>query len=263
MINPPYNVYIGHDDREDKAFRVAEYSIRKQTKAPLHTVGLRHKALRARGLFTRPWIVDGPTGNYRDYRDSKPFSTQFAFTRFLVPYLQGYEGWALFMDCDMLVIGDIEELFALADDRYAVQVVKHNHIPQNSEKMDGCEQAKYWRKNWSSVILFNCGHEANRKLSLEVVNSWPGYWLHTFSWLKNELIGEIPPEWNFLVGHTTGVRYPKILHFTDGGPWMENWKDVPYGANWIQAYHAMQRHIGDLDENPDYTEPLVTSERGL
>lgn len=244
-----YTVYIGHDDREDKAYRVAEYSLRKQTKAPLHVVSLRHKALRAKGVFNRPWLIDGGTGNYRDRRDGKPFSTQFAFTRFLVPHLNGYQGWAVFMDCDMLVTGDIADLFALADPQFAVQVVKHEHHPVETVKMDGCEQYRYWRKNWSSVILWNCGHEANRKLTPEVVNSWPGAWLHSFSWLKNEAIGEIPAEWNFLVGHTRGVRYPKILHFTDGGPWMEEWKDVPYGANWVQAYHAMQRHIGDLDES--------------
>lgn len=261
-MTDPLNIYIGHDDREDKAYRVCEYTLRKQTKAPLHVVALRHKSLRNQGLFNRPWVVDGKTGNYRDHRDQKPFSTQFAFTRFLVPYMQGYTGWALFMDCDMLVVGDITELFALADPQYAVQVVKHNHHPENREKMDGCEQSRYFRKNWSSVVLFNCGHEANRKLSLDVVNSWPGSWLHSFAWLKNEMIGELPPEWNYLVGHTAGVRYPKILHFTDGGPWMEGWKDVPYGANWLQSYHAMQRHVGDLDETFDTSEPLVTSERG-
>ena len=87
-MNEPLNVYIGFDEREEKAYRVAEYTLRKQTKAPLHVVSLRHKSLRNQGLFDRPWVIDGKTGNYRDHRDQKPFSTQFAFTRFLVPHMQ-------------------------------------------------------------------------------------------------------------------------------------------------------------------------------
>jgi lipopolysaccharide biosynthesis glycosyltransferase len=242
------SVYIGYDGREAQAYRVAEYTLRKQTKAPIVVFPLKHKALRQQGIFDRPWTIEGTTGNYYDRRDGKPFSTEFAFTRFLVPHLQGYEGWALFVDSDVVFRADVEELFALRDEKYAVQVVKHDFFPAEKEKMDGCVQQKYWRKNWSSVILFNCGHEYNRKLSPAVVNSWPGSWLHSFSWLKDEHIGSIPAEWNFLVGHTKDVRYPKIIHYTDGGPWFDHMKNVPYASIWISEYHAMLRHVGDLHE---------------
>lgn len=248
MTDDVLNIFLGWDSREVQAYRVAEYTLRKQSRAALHVVPLKHKALRQQGIFDRPWGVAGDTGNFYDRRDGKPFSTEFAFTRFLVPYLSGYEGWSMFADADMVFRADVAELFALKDDKYAVMVVKHDFHPTEKEKMDGCVQQRYWRKNWSSVILFNNSHEYNKKLTPAVVNSWPGQWLHAFSWLKDEHIGELPAEWNFLVGHTQNVRYPKILHFTDGGPWFDHMKNVPYAQIWVSEYHAMLRQIGDLHE---------------
>ena len=258
MTEDVLSVYLGWDSRELQAYRVAEYTLRKNTRAALHVVPLKHKALRQQGIFDRPWRVEGTTGNFHDARDGKPFSTEFAFTRFLVPYLAGYTGWALFADADVLFRADVQELFALRDEKYAVQVVKHDFHPTEKEKMDGCAQQRYWRKNWSSVILWNCGHEYNKKLTPAVVNAWPGAWLHSFSWLKDEHIGELPPEWNYLVGHTREVRYPKLLHFTDGGPWFEHMQNVPYGQIWVAEYHAMLRRCGDLSDGlEDFNADLV------
>lgn len=250
MSAEPLDVFIGYDTREEKAYRVAEFTLRDRTDAALHVVPLRHKSLRAAGLFDRPWRT-GENGQTYDVRDGKPFSTEFAFTRFLVPLLNEHKGWAVFMDCDVMVMADIRELFALADPKYAVMVVKHVHNPDNAKKMDDRIQTRYWRKNWSSVILWNCEHPKNRKLDADTVNQWPGQWLHAFSWLKDSEIGELPKEWNVLVGHTKGVRDPKIVHFTDGGPWFDHMQDVPYGGSWIEAYHRMMRSRGDFQEREE------------
>ena len=193
--------------------------------------------------------MDASTGQMIDERDGKPFSTEFAFTRFLVPFLQHYKGWALFQDCDMVWRANIKDLIALCDDRYAVMCVKHNHIPLNKRKMDNQEQSRYYRKNWSSFVLFNCGHPSNRRLTLDAVNSWPGSALHSFSWLRDEEIGDLHEDWNFLVGHSHGKmnHFPKVLHFTDGGPWFEECKNIPYAKVWEQEWEGFERDQKEED----------------
>ena len=158
-------------------------------------------------------------------------ATEFACSRFLVPRLAG-SGWALFMDCDMLVRTDLFKLFQIADPNKAVMVVKHNHQPVETTKMDGQAQTKYPRKNWSSVMLFNCDHPANKKLTSELVNSVPGRDLHRFCWLKDDEIGELDPKWNWLVGHSDPAIDPAIVHFTDGIPTMPGYEDCAFADEW-------------------------------
>lgn len=181
--------------------------------------------------------MDAATGNFRDLIDGKPFSTEFSHTRFLVPRLMKYKGWALFMDADMIFQTDIKKLISLADPQYAVMVVKHqHHIPREYTKMDGREQLKYHRKNWSSFILWNCEHPLNRQLTPEKVSFMQGLDLHTFSWLPDSAIGELPPTYNYISGvspHSTAID---VLHFTDGGPWFETCKEVPYAQAWMDEY---------------------------
>lgn len=185
-----------------------------------------------------------------DLIDSKKFSTEFSHTRFLVPSLMDYNGWALFIDADMLFLCDVEKLFALCDDRFAAMVVKHNHFPVDGFKMDGREQLRYHRKNWSSFVLWNCGHEANKELTKERVNFMTGRDLHAFSWLEDSLIGALPYSYNYISGVSPklpperGGR-PDVVHYTDGGPWFENCKDVPYAEWWVEEYE-------DLQKNGDY-----------
>lgn len=168
-------IYIRYDSREAVCSDVAAHSIRKRTKQSLNIHYLKHRDLRSRGLFVRPWSVDSTTGNWRDSIDGKPFSTEFSHTRFLVPKLTDYRGWALFMDADMIFLSDIKALFALVDDSKAVMVVKHqHHIPKEGLKMDGREQLKYHRKNWSSFILWNCAHPLNRQITPEKVSFMAG-----------------------------------------------------------------------------------------
>lgn len=234
------NIYIGYDSREKAAYDVCKHSILKHC-SDVNIIPLEHKNLRKKGFFSRPWIID-EEGHFKDMRDERPFSTEFAFTRFLVPHLQK-EGWALFIDSDMVFTADMKELFALVDDSKAVMVVKHDYsYSSNTEavKMDGCKQERYFRKNWSSLILWNCNHPANKSLTLEHVNFMSGSWLHAFSWLKDEEIGGLPQEWNWLEGHSDKSIAPKNIHYTRGGPWFKNYKKVDYAKEWLAEFGEMK-----------------------
>lgn len=221
-------IFIGFDSRESDAYRVCEKSI---LRFGHHCITpLKEIPLRLSGLYDRPYTV---TGSQRyDTRDSKPFSTEFSFTRFLVPALNQYEGWALFCDCDFLFRADPAELFALRDDKYAVMCVKHEHQPTEAMKMDGQMQTVYFRKNWSSLVLWNCGHESNKKVTGKAVNFMPGGFLHAFKWLKDSEIGGLPEAWNWLEGHSSPTWEPKAVHFTRGVPSMPGYENVPYADEW-------------------------------
>jgi hypothetical protein len=226
----PLPIYVGFDHREKEAYDVCTKSISKRASIPYVIHPLDLHILRDKGHY---WRAERRDGNQRyDMVDGKPFSTDFSFSRFLVPYLCGYRGWAVFMDCDFLVLEDIAELLALKDDKYAVQVVKHRFTPAISYKMDGQWQMPYPRKNWSSLILWNCSHGANQVLTREVVNSQTGSWLHGFSWLENEQIGPLPEAWNWLVGHSK----PKALHFTNGVPNFPGYEMGEFAQEWHREY---------------------------
>jgi lipopolysaccharide biosynthesis glycosyltransferase len=171
-------------------------------------------------------------GKLWDNISEAPCSTEFAISRFLTPIL-AREGWALFMDSDILAKADVSELFELADPRYAVMCVQHQHAPSAELlKMDGQAQTLYKRKNWSSVMLFNCGHPSNVNLTVNLVNSVPGRDLHRLCWLKDEEIGDLPMSWNWLVGASDPEIAPDFVHFTSGGPWFEGYEHVPYADEW-------------------------------
>jgi len=121
-----------------------------------------------------------------------------------------------------------------ADPSKAVMVVKHDHR-QEGMKMDNQPQQSYPRKNWSSVMLFNCNHSANRRLTVEDVNRRPGRDLHRFYWLHDDEIGELPPEWNWLVGVQPKPKHPKIAHYTLGGPWLPGWRPQEHDDLWLEA----------------------------
>lgn len=163
-------------------------------------------------------------------------ATEFAISRFLAPAIARQasgSGWALFMDCDVLVRANLNALQAMLDDDKAVMCVKHDHRPMFNVKMDAQEQAAYPRKNWSSVMAINCDHASNQALTADLVNTLPGRELHRFCWLDDGDIGALPPEWNYLVGHTEGVDDPKLVHWTDGGPWFDGFRTVPYADEWF------------------------------
>jgi lipopolysaccharide biosynthesis glycosyltransferase len=228
-------IFLGHDAREQAAYDVAEFSLRRRASVPLEITPIsRHTVLHTRLV---------------EYRDSglwcpisrAPMSTDFAIARFAVPSL-ARTGWALFADCDILVLSDIEQLFALADPRYAVMVVQHAQTPQEKKKMDGQIQTTYPRKNWSSVILWNCDHPAHERLTPWALRTWTGRRLHAFDWLDDEEIGALPLDWNFLVDVNTveqiDGRIPKLLHYTLGGPWFD--RPCSFAAEWQQEHLGLE-----------------------
>lgn len=246
-------VYIGWDSRETDAFEVCKHSLVRHSSIPLFVVELRAEMLRYTGLYHRGERIDG--GQKYDEIDGKPFSTEFSFSRFLTPILaQYYDGWAVFMDCDMLFRGDIAELLALADPKYAVMVVKHDHVPPERVKMDAQEQTRYRRKNWSSFVLWNCGHPSNRNLTVDAVNREPGSWLHQFGWLRDDEIGELPLAWNYLVGYNTKAECPDPInvHYTTGGPWFPDYKGVEYADEWLAEQRLARYRI-----NPSQAEAFL------
>lgn len=227
---PPYHVYLGWDPRELRAYNVAEKSLKLRAGVPTIVHRLAMSTLQAQGLYTRP-TREGD-GKLWDEISDAPMSTGHAIARFLVPHLAGYEGWALFADGDVLFRSDVAEIFALADSQYAVQVVQHFHAPATTEKMDGQIQTSYLRKNWSSVMLLNCAHPANRALTVGLVNAIPGRDLHRFCWLTDDLIGQLPARWNLLVGHSAYDEQAALVHFTSGTPDMAGYERQPYADEW-------------------------------
>ena len=215
-------VFIGFDPRETAAFGVLSHSIHRHSSEP---------------VAIAPLMLSELGGIYRRPRDPLQ-STDFSFSRFLVPYLCGYEGWAVFMDCDMLMLDDIAKLWRLRDERYAVQVVKHVHVPKEETKFLGAVQTKYQKKNWSSVMLMNCARCT--ALTPEFVNRASGLELHQFKWLEgDQLIGDNPRQWNHLVGYDAPRRDASLVHFTIGGPDFEASRECEYAKEWFAERDAM------------------------
>ena len=215
-------VFIGYDSVEAVAFSVLSHSIHANASQPVSIA---------------PVMLDQLGGIYR--RERNPLqSTEFSFSRFLAPYLCGFQGWAIFMDCDMLVRDDIARLWALRDERYAVQVVKHTHVPKEDTKFLGAVQTKYEKKNWSSVMLMNCGRCT--ALTPEFVSTASGLQLHQFKWLDGDhLIGELPSAWNHLVGYDAPREDASLVHFTIGGPYFDEYADCEYADEWRRNREAM------------------------
>jgi hypothetical protein len=215
-------VFIGYDPREAVAYSVLAHSIHARASVPVSIAPLMLSELK--GLLTR---------------ERHPLqSTDFSFSRFLTPYLSDYAGWSIFMDCDMLVLDDIARLYALRDERYAVMVVKHNHVPKEDKKFLDQPQTPYQKKNWSSVMLFN--NAKCRALTPEFINTASGLELHQFKWLAgDELIGEIPPRWNHLVGYSPPQPGAALVHYTLGGPYFDEYRDCEYAEEWRAERLAM------------------------
>jgi hypothetical protein len=229
-------VYVGFDPREAAAFAVARDTIRRGLNIPVPIRGLVLSELQKAGLYTRPIeyrpsAADGPL--MWDVISDAPMSTEHANARFLVPHL-AKDGLALFVDGDVLARGNVGDVFwqASRDPSKAIWCVHHDYRPSGSVKMDGQPQTRYARKNWSSVILWNVDHPANKKLTLEMINTLPGRELHRFSWLDDSDIGELDLEWNYLVGESAPMSDPKIIHFTLGLPNMLGYEQCEYSDEW-------------------------------
>jgi lipopolysaccharide biosynthesis glycosyltransferase len=248
-------VYVGYDPKEDTAYEVLKFSIERISSKPVRVVPIKKHVVERMGLYRRKsTTIDG---QFYDEIDGKPFSTEFSFTRFLVPHLNMYEGLALYMDCDMYVRADITELFELCDSSYyPLWCVHHKYKPEKGTKMDGKIQESYPRKNWSSLMLFNCEHSYHKSLTVNDINIRSGKWLHSFGWLpdKEADIGQIPEEWNWLDGHSPVDLKPKNVHFTTGGPWFHKWRprgeiEGKYAVEWCNDVQWLQMngHIKNKD----------------
>mgnify|MGYP003974605347 FL=1 len=217
-----YNVFVGWDSREEDAYKVCEHTLRKHSSVELNIVPLKREELIEKGLYTRD--------------EGGSVSTEFAYTRFLTPYLSEYKGWSLFIDCDFLFTRDVAELFSLSDPNHAAMCVQHDYTPSEATKMDGQKQVAYPRKNWSSCVLWNCGHPANAMITPDIVNTETGAFLHRFQWLPDNLIGELPLEWNWLEGeYEKPDEIPAVIHYTNGGAWFKECQDVDYAQEWLDA----------------------------
>lgn len=213
------NVFIGYDSKEKAAFNVLAHSILKHSTQP---------------VAITPVYLENIKDTFVRERNSIS-STEFSFSRFIVPHLMNYQGWALFMDCDMLMTADIAELWRLRDDRYAVQVCKHDYTPKNSIKFLGQTQTSYPKKNWSSFMLLNC--KKCTTLTPDYVNAASGLQLHQFKWLSDDsMIGDLPLEWNWLVGEYEFNNNVKNIHFTEGGPWFKEYSTSDYAEDWFKHY---------------------------
>lgn len=223
-------IFIGYDPREAAAFAVLAHSIHARASRPVSIA---------------PLVLSQLGGVL--WRERHPLqSTDFSFSRFLVPYLCGYEGWALFTDCDMLVMDDVAKLWELRDERYAVQVVKHEHVPKEDVKFLGQPQTRYEKKNWSSVMLFN--NARCKALTPDYVNTATGLDLHRFRWLEDEaLIGALPHRWNHLVGYDAPTPGVALAHYTIGGPYFPEWRDCEYSAEWRAELAAAMRPLDPLE----------------
>ena len=233
-------IFVGYDPRENLAYEVLKHSVNKHASRLVNVYPIKQDLMRLIGLYRRAWqlgssMLPKPVSDkdiqHRDQIDGKPFATDFSFTRFLTPFLNRLEGWALFMDCDMYFRSDPIELFEKYNNsKYAIYCVKHNHTQASEEKykMYGNEQYRYSRKNWSSVIMYNCSHEGHKNLTVDDVSTKAGRWLHNFKWLDDNVIGDLPEEWNWLDGHSSSNIDAKNVHFTRGGPWFRNaiWKPL-------------------------------------
>jgi len=227
-------VFIGYDEREHAAAEVAARTLHRATHGYLRPEFLRVSKLRDQGLLTRP--VDQRGHDY-DLVSNAPQSTRFAISRFLTPILC-QNGHALFVDCDVVFQRDPREMLVDLKPHCAVHVVKHNHNPVEDYKMVNQKQSAYPRKNWSSVMLFDCSHPANRRLTVRDVNERPGRDLHAFYWLADSEIGALSPQWNWLVGVEPKPAMTGIAHFTLGGPWLQGWTGGEHDDLWREAAKA-------------------------
>ena len=209
------DIFIGYDAREAVTYHVCVNSLIRQSTAP---------------IAIHPLALNCVAPHYTEQVGGA--SNTFNRSRFLVPLLKNFQGWAIYMDSDCLALTDIHELKKLADPNYAVQVVQHDYQTCSPKKYLNNPNLNYPRKNWSSVVLWNCAHEKNQQLTSDYVGTAPISDLHTFSWLNNSDIGKLAPAWNWLVGEYPTTNEAKLLHYTLGAPCFKEYADTDTAESW-------------------------------
>ena len=221
----PFPIVVGFDQREAVAYHVFCQSVLEKASVPVQFIPLAINSLR----FYTETHTDG--------------SNRFIYSRFLTPYLCGFEGPAIFADGDMVCMTDIAELIDLYDPTRAVQVVQHDYKTKAHIKYLGHKNQDYPRKNWSSLILWNCGHPANRVLNPPFVQQQPGSYLHRFSWLQDDQIGALPAVWNWLATEYDDNPQAKLIHYTLGTPCFKDFQQVSMANSWHATYFRILEGI--------------------
>ena len=216
-MNEKINIIVGFDQREAIAYHTFTQSIIEKSSIP---------------VFFTPLAINTLKGYKETHNDR---SNEFIYSRFLTPYLNNFYGWAIFADGDMICQSDIKELWDLRDESKALMVVKHDYVTKVNRKYLGNINENYPRKNWSSLILWNCGHPKHKILTPDFIANQTGQFLHRFSWLDNDDIGDLPKEWNWLA-----IEYPinnsaKIIHYTLGTPCFKDYKNTDMADIWYKA----------------------------
>lgn len=215
------NIFIGYDPKEAVCYSVCSNSITRLASYPV--------AITPLNLANIPEYNEIHTDG----------STEFSYSRFLVPYLMNYQGWAIYMDCDMVLHSDISELWNLRDHSNAIQCVKHDYQTKQSTKFLNQVNYNYPRKNWSSLMLINCQHPLNRILTPKMIESHTGDYLHQFSWLDDSDISELPIEWNWLSDEYGVNDHAKLIHYTLGSPCFDQYKNTPMANLWFEELNQL------------------------
>jgi len=216
-------IVVGFDQREAVAYHTFAQSVLEKSSLPVLFLPLSMNTLRG----------------YKETHNDK--SNDFVYSRFLTPYLHNFEGWAIFADGDMVCQSDIKELWDLRDETKALQVVMHDYKTKFNQKYLGNTNENYPRKNWSSLILWNCSHPKHKILTPDFISSQTGKYLHRFSWLDDKEIGELPIDWNWLA-----IEYPnnpraKIIHYTLGTPCFRDYRNTEMAGAW----HEIQKKVNE------------------
>lgn len=222
-------IFIGYDKNEIVAYHVLAQSIIERSSIPVAIIPLNRDNLKH--------IYKRPKGDLD--------STDFSISRFLVPYLCNYEGFAVFMDCDMLCVGDVAELASYMSMQarwsQSVFVVKHKYTVNEETKFLGAIQTQYEKKNWSSVMIFN--NAMCRALTPEYVNKAPGLELHQFKWTNEDLIGRLPKGWNYLVGEENQEKeHLRLIHYTKGTPCFDEYMHCEWSDLWHKEKQTLLSH---------------------
>ena len=232
-MNSPIKVYIGYDSKQDvskklKFNRNACYEVCKKSiqefNSNVEIYPLKLDSLKELGIYKR--------------EEDTSSTTEFTYSRFLVPFLSGYKGISIFCDSDFLWNCDIENVMEYVESTNAVTCVQHKYVPKAETKMDGLKQTIYPRKNWSSLMVFNCEHPDCKNLTLDTVNKESPKYHHRMGWTKDANIGSLPLDFNYLEGEYTSYILPKVIHFTNGGPWHSTWNG-DFKENWLRVFNML------------------------
>ena len=212
------NVFIGFDEGEKVSYHILSESIRRQSSVPVSIT---------------PLCLSNIPEFKRELQPNQ--STEFAFSRFLVPYLSDYKGWSLFLDSDMMFRDDIKNLWDMIDKDKSIMCCKHDYVPKQNVKFRGAKNEPFPKKNWSSFMLMN--NERCKMLTKEFVETATGLELHQFKWTHEENIGELPLEWNWLVSEYDYNKNAKNVHWTLGGPYFKDYAKSDYADEWFRLYN--------------------------